>query len=111
MSVPGDGLRNAAHQEAVECIAAMRTEYDQVGVPFFRGVDNRGFWIALLDGRRYLYAVGAQRFRGLLDQSVRVLRLDVPNLFERRVVSAHFASDQKRRRFYYVDNAHFGLVW
>ena len=35
MRVSGDGVRNRAEQEALPSVVAVRTEHDQIGVPFF----------------------------------------------------------------------------
>jgi len=95
-----DGFGNAAKQETIQGLSAVRPKHDQIGMPLFSGIDDQGFWLALLDGGGYLYAVGAEGFRGIRNQSLRLLCFFVPNRFQSRVISSHVASDEKRGRLH-----------
>src|SRR5271157_166798 len=79
-------------------------------MPLLRGIDDQGFRFTLLDGCGCFYTVRAERFRGFRNQSLRLFCFFVPDSFESRVISSHVASDQKRRRLYDMQYAHFGIL-
>jgi hypothetical protein len=84
MRVGDDRLRDTTHDQPREAGPSVRPDYDQVGLPFVRSVDDGRSRIALAN----LCVDGQPRrrdaFARLPCELLGVVRLTLSNLFERR---------------------------
>ena len=94
-----DGFRHASQQEALYSSSSMRTNHNEIGMPFRCGIEDAHSDVTYLDSGTRLKSRSTQLLRKSLDEFERWLLL----LFQLRSVAlGHLWRSHERYRFQHV---------